>query len=561
MLDTEVASEEHSRFSATGGGKGAGSCGFGPATGGWRASEPVELGTFAEPAITLAQLADVAAGRRKLSLTCASVEAMERSRALLEKAVRERRIIYGVTTGFGPLAGRFISPEQSGQLQRNLVSHLATGVGSPFSQVQTRAIMTARAVNLAKGHSAIRPESVQLLIECINVGIVPIIPSIGTVGASGDLTPLAHMTLALFGEEDVFLEGEQMSAAEAFRKKGMKPLVPEHKEALALVNGTSAMTAIAALNGCDARNGVQVALELTVLYAELLRGRLEAYDLRFSAVRPHKGQQAATRELLRLCGDSGRLRPSEPAWLPEDAFHANGISAGNEVPQDPYTIRCAPQIAGAVLDVLNFHDEVVETELNSVTDNPIFFGDDILHGGNFFGQHVAFASDALLTAVITLAVHSERKIARMVDEKLNGGLPAFLQGDRTGLQSGFMGAQVTASALVAEMRSKAVPASIQSIPTNANNQDVVTMGTLAARKTSEMLDHLFDVLAIEALIMVQAFEILGGFSSEEFGKSSRGLAKYVRAESPFLSCDRPLFADIRRLSAKLRSRPLGPRTK
>jgi tyrosine ammonia-lyase len=375
----------------------------------------------------------------------------------------------------------------------------------------------------------------------------------GTVGASGDLTPLSHMMLALFGEGDVLLKGEPTAAVEAFRRTNLHPLVPAHKEALAFVNGTSAMTGIAALNACDAARAVDVALRLTVLYAELLHGRTEAYDLRFSAVRPHLGQRTATAELLRLCAGSRRLKKFSRAHVNPEMFDQFGVAPGNEVPQDPYTLRCAPQIYGAVLDVLSFHNTIVETELNSVTDNPIFFEDEVLHGGNFYGQHVAFASDALLTAIIKLAVHSERKIARIVDERLNHGLPAFLQPDRTGLQSGFMGAQVTASALLAEMRSKAIPSSIQSIPTNANNQDVVPMGTIGARRVAEMADHLFDLLAIEALIMVQGFEIAGGFTAPEFAASSRNLAAFVRRSSSFLTADRPLSSDIQRLSSALRS--------
>jgi tyrosine ammonia-lyase len=355
------------------------------------------------------------------------------------------------------------------------------------------------------------------------------------------------MTLALFGEGQVLLKGDRMSATDAFRITRLSPLTPSDREALAFVNGTSAMTAVAALNAIDAQRALELALRSTVLYAELLGGRSEAYHAHFAAVRPHAGQQWATRELHRLCAGSRRLQPYAPKFLPAETI---GI---NELPQDPYTIRCAPQIFGAIADVLRFHNDIVETELNSVTDNPIFFDDDVLHGGNFYGQHVAFASDALMTAIVKLAVHSERKIARITDETQNRGLPAFLQGNRTGLHSGFMGAQVTASAIVAEMRIKAVPASIQSIPTNGNNQDVVTMGTIAARRTAELIDYLFDLLAIDAMVMVQAFEIRGGFESDEFAPSSKQLASQIRSISPFVKEDRPLHADIARVSQELRT--------
>ncbi len=513
---------------------------------------PVALGSAAEEFVKLEQFAEVASGTRIFALSQGSLDAMNRSRRLLEDAVEERRLIYGLTTGFGPLAGRYINIEDTEELQRNLVYHLASGVGRPFSPLQTRAIMAARAINLAKGHSGIRPQAVQLLLDCLEADLLPLIPCMGTVGASGDLTPLAHMTLALFGEGDVLLKGERMSASTAFRLAGLSPLTPAHREALALVNGTSAMTAVAALNAIDAQRALQVALRSTVLYAELLGGRLEAYHPHFAAVRPHAGQQWATAELLRLCAGSRRLQQYAPKFLSE------GTAGVHELPQDPYTIRCAPQIFGAIADVLRFHNGTVETELNSVTDNPIFVEDDVLHGGNFYGQHVAFASDALMTAVVKLAVHSERKIARVTDETQNRGLPAFLQGNQTGLHSGFMGAQVTASAIVAEMRTKAVPASIQSIPTNANNQDVVSMGTIAARRTAELIDYLFDLLAIETLVMVQGFDICGGFQSDEFAASSQDLACLVRSVSAFVKKDRPLYADIARLSQQLRTSLIIP---
>ena len=507
----------------------------------------VELGSAAEGFVSLEQFVDVVCGARKFVVSQASVQAMQRSRCVLEQAMEERRVVYGVTTGFGPLAGRYIDLQDTEELQRNLVYHLASGVGAPFSPVQTRAIMAARAVNLAKGHSGIRPEAVQLLLDCLEADLLPIIPCMGTVGASGDLTPLAHMALALLGEGEVLLRGERMEASRALQIAGLRPLTTAHREALAFVNGTSAMTAIAALNAVDFGRALRLALRYTVLYAELLGGRLEAYSPQFSAVRPHVGQQWATEELVGLCADSRRLQPYAPKFLPP-------ATAGvHEVPQDPYTIRCAPQIFGAIADVLRFHNETVETELNSVTDNPIFVGDDVLHGGNFYGQHVAFASDALMTALIKLAIYSERKIARITDESLSRGLPAFLQGNRTGLHSGFMGAQVTASAIVAEMRTKAVPASIQSIPTNGNNQDVVTMGTIAARRTAELMDYLFDLLAIEALVMVQGFEICGGFESDEFATCSKEVAHMVRGVSAFVEHDRPLYADIARVSRELRS--------
>ena len=496
-------------------------------------------------------LARVVDGTADLALPSQARQRVEASRARLEEAVRARQLIYGVTTGYGPLANRHISPDKSTELQRNLIYHLSSGVGEPLSPRQTRALMVARANSLAQGFSAIRVSSLQLLIDCVNAGVLPVIPRMGTVGASGDLTPLAHLARGLMGEGRALYQGNLMTAAEALSRAGLSPLAPTHKEGLALVNGTSAMTGIAALNAVDARTALELSLQHTLLYSELLSGRREAWDERLAQVRPHPGQVAVTARLLELSASSRRLRRPQPggAVVAEDvtcvARHAEAL-------QDPYTIRCAPQIFGAVADVLSFHDGVVATELNAVTDNPVFFEEGPVHGGNFYGQHVAFASDALVTAVVKLALTAERRIARITDEAQNHGLPPFLQARSPGLQSGFMGAQVTATAIVAEMRAKAVPASVQSIPTNANNQDVVSMGTIAARKGAEMLDHLFDVLAIEAMILVQGLELRDPHGTG-FAEASKTLAGRVRRHVAPLIEDRALADDIAILSAAFRS--------
>ncbi len=511
----------------------------------------VELG---EGPLEVEALSLLAEGRARACLASTAAERVAVSRARLDTLVAERCLIYGVTTGYGPLANRHIDPARSADLQRNLIYHLASGVGEPFSARQTRALMVARANSLAQGHSAIRLETLRLLLDCLDADLLPLIPRMGTVGASGDLTPLAHLARGLMGEGQARLRGEVLPAIEALRRAGLEPLQPTAKEGLALVNGTSAMTGVAALNAVDARRALDLSLRHTVLYAELLGGRLEAWDARLAAVRPHPGQQAVTARLQNLAATAARLRP--PARAQTAANDApEGVQRAPEALQDPYTIRCAPQIFGAVTDVLTFHDGVVATELNAVTDNPIFFEDGPVHGGNFYGQHVSFASDALMTAIVKMALVAERRIARITDEAQNGGLPPFLQPRSPGLQSGFMGAQVTATALVAEMRVKAVPASIQSIPTNANNQDVVSMGTIAARRTAELLDLLYDVLAIEAMILVQGLELRSS-KGEGFAHPSRQLRAHVRAKVDRLEDDRPLAEDIARLSAHLRSAPV-----
>jgi len=497
---------------------------------------------------------DVATGAYSLTLGEHARTRMQASHATLARMVAERRRIYGVTTGYGPLASHPVSPEHAATLQRNLVYHLCTGVGKPLSRLHTRAMMVARAASLARGYSGIGQPLFTTLLDCIRLDLVPVVPEMGTVGASGDLTPLAHVALALLGEGEMWYRGERLPSAEAMHAAGLAPVTLGHKEGIALVNGTACMTGIAAINAERAQRAADLALRLSVLFAECLGGRLEAWDPRFGVARPHAGQVAAHAALARWSAGSTRLRATvqPPERLDESQAHDGWLPEG-ELPQDPYTIRCVPQLVGAVLDVLAFHDNIVATELQSATDNPLVFADDeaILHGGNFYGQHVAFASDTLLLGVAKLAIHAERCIARITDRAQNQGLPAFLHGGPDGVNSGFMGAQVTASALIAELRTRAVPASIQSVPTNANNQDVVTMGTIAARKTADVLDLVYLVLSIEALALAQAAELRGGSALAGFAPASQALVGWIRETAAPLIADRPLAPDIERLAARL----------
>lgn len=505
-------------------------------------------------AITLADVHAVATAHRPVQVGPDAAARMAASQDTLTQMVNERRRIYGVTTGYGPLASHPVTPEHAQLLQRNLVYHLCSGVGKPLSEAHTRAMIAARASSLARGYSGVSAPLFNRLLDCLNLNLVPVVPEMGTVGASGDLTPLAHVALTLMGEGEMWYDGERLPAADALRAAGLEPITLGHKEGIALVNGTSCMTGIAAVNGERARRAAYLALRLSVLYAECLGGRLEAWDPRFGVARPHPGQRAAHDALQQWSCDSERLVPhiQPPPTLDESAALDGWLPEG-ECPQDPYTIRCVPQIVGAVLDLIRFHDDTVTIELHSATDNPLVFADDdaILHGGNFYGQHVAFASDALHMGVIKLAIHAERCIARLTDKAQNHGLPAFLHGGPDGVNSGFMGAQVTASALVAELRTRAVPASIQSVPTNANNQDVVTMGTIAARKTADALDLVYHVLAIHSLALAQAAELRGGVSLDGFAPASRELVHFVRAQHAHLHADRPLSPDIQALSARL----------
>ncbi len=501
---------------------------------------------------TLGDVEAIAEGRAAVLLHPGARERAGASEAMLDRLVADRRASYGVTTGYGPLADRQIDPAQGEQLQRKLVYHLASGVGAPLPPAAARAVVVARLLTLARGLSAVRPELLDWLCELLNRGLSPIIPEKGTVGASGDLTPLAHMALAFMGEGAFWRDGRAAPAAAVLADAGLQPITLARKEGLALVNGTSAMAGLAALNGVRARRLLRASALLTVAYAEVLGGHRAAWHPLAAEARPHPGQRRASALLWALTADAPRLRPF--AALPPriGAIDADGTGRAT-LPQDAYSIRCAPQLLGAVDDMLLHHDAIVERELASVTDNPLVFPDEevLLHAGNFFGQHVSFASDALFNATAMLGVWAERQVARVTDPLLNRGLPPFLQGRATGLNSGFMGAQVTASALVAELRARSAPASIQSVPTNANNQDVVTMGTIAARRAGEAVTDVARILAIETLCLAQAVELRRREDDAPFGPAACAVLALARAHAPFLDEDRPLSGEIEAVAADL----------
>lgn len=520
-----------------------------------RSGDTVFLGP--DTAIGVSELSAVAHGRAKPVLTSRAEVAVEAAHRLVGRLIAQRRIVYGITTGFGPLAGTYVDPSRSEELQRNLLSHLRSGVGPALPKIQVRAMMTARAASLARGHSGISPESLRLLIDMVNRDVVPLVPEMGTVGASGDLTPLAHMAAVLVGEGEARFRDTPMPAADALAAAGLRPVTLGPKEAIALVNGTSAMTGIAALAGHDFDSLLDLAVRSALLYAELFQARFEAFDRRLGEVRPHPGQKRVHERFTDLSSDGARLRfePSTTGRLPTGGAET-GVFANGHIIQDPYSIRCVPQLYGAAFDVLEYHRRTVETEISSVTDNPILIPDEdaVLHGGNFFGQHVAFVSDSLTNAVIAVAAHVERTVDRITDPLRSAGLPPMLQPREPGLQSGFMGAGVTATALVAEMRTRAMPASIQSISTNAANQDIVTMGTIAARNSAWQVARLRDLVAIQLLVLAQAAELRAGrlgLEAAGFSSSSRDLVAMVRRVAPPLEDDRALSEDIARLAASL----------
>jgi tyrosine ammonia-lyase len=506
-------------------------------------------------ALGLADAARVAEGRALIAIGPAARARVAAARDRLDACVAERRVVYGVTTGFGPLADRVTPPDQIRLLQENLINHLASGVGRPLPWAAARATALARLNSLLQGWSGASEGLVGLLTALLNSPLAPSMPEKGTVGASGDLTPLAHMALALMGRGG-FLdpEGRPVSAGAAFAALGRDPLTLEARDGLALVNGTSAMTGIAVLNAAGAARLIRWAEALTVAVAELLRGRTEAWSDAFSAARPHPGQAATATALRRRASGSTRL-VSEPAALSVLSAAATPHRA-DRAAQDAYSLRCAPQVLGAARDALAWHDAVAERELNSATDNPILpeEGPPALHGGNFMGQHVGLASDALANAIVVAAGLAERQIARLTDERLNEGLPPFLHRGPAGLNSGFMGAQVTATALVAEMRARGGSASAQSISTNGANQDVVSMGTIAARAAAAQIEDARRVLAILALAVAQGVDIVSNGAGAEaagFGRSTAALWRWVRARAPEMPEDRPLGSEIEAVAAAI----------
>lgn len=509
--------------------------------------------------LTLDQAAEIATGQCIPQITNDTADRIVRGHDRLKQCIAEGHTIYGITTGFGPLANRQIKAQDANRLQENLIAHLASGTGKNMRWEQARAMLVARLNSLLQGVSGASLNTVQLLVDILASPYAPAVPEMGTVGASGDLTPLAHAALALMGR-GAFLhaDGSSVPSTEVFRHIGKRPLQLTARDGLALVNGTSAMTGTAVLNSRAIQRRWTWGIALSAGVGELLRARSEAWDQCISDVRPHPGQvRAATALRERVEGstrliEKGRLETKSADVKLEPKFRT---------PQDPYTLRCVPQVLGAVADIADFHDKILRVELNSATDNPIFSNPigqnkpQIYHGGNFMGQHVAFASDALTNAIVMTAALAERQLARLTDETLNGDLSAFLNRGSPGLNSGFMGAQVTATALLAEMRTRAIPASIQTISTNASNQDIVSMGTIAARSADWHIWSCTQIQAILALAIAQGVDIVDEKENHaSISCNLRGLQAQIRALVPPMHFDRPLSTEIETIASEIEFR-------
>ena len=486
--------------------------------------------------LTLAEVVAVARAGAAVTLAPAALPAIAASRALVERIIAHGDTAYGINTGFGDLSRVAIPPARLAELQHNLLRSHAAGVGPALPRGVARAMVLLRANALAKGCSGVRPVVIERLLDLLNAGVTPVIPAQGSVGASGDLAPLAHLALVLIGEGRATVDGEELPGAVALQRRGLAPLTLAAKEGLALINGTQQMTAIGALALHDATVLLETAEVAAATSLEALRGTDTPFDPRIQAVRPHPGQTRVAGRLRALLAKSEiRASHRDPATDPRV--------------QDPYSLRCTPQVLGASWDALGYVRQVLTIELNSATDNPLCFADEtdggaVLSGGNFHGQPVAITMDLLKIAVAEIASISERRTYLLLDAA-RSDLPPFLTRD-PGLDSGFMTAQYTAAALVSENKVLAHPASVDSVPTSAGMEDHVSMGPIAARGAASIIANTARVLAIELLCAAQGVEFRAPL------RPGRGVAAAVarlRAAVPPLTDDRVLGDDIERVAA------------
>jgi len=484
--------------------------------------------------LTIDDVVAVANGRA-VALAPAAVPAIERTRAAVDQLVAEGRVVYGITTGFGRFKDRVISADEVRQLQLNLVRSHAVGVGPDLPEEAVRAMMVARANTLARGHSGVRPALVQLLLDMLNARVTPRIPAQGSLGASGDLAPLAHLALVLVGEGEAVHNGRLLDGGAALAAAGLSPLVLEAKEGLALLNGTAQMVGMGALLVRRAINLLLTADIAACLSLEALHGTDRAYDARVHVLRPHPRQIKCADFLRRLLAGSQLVRRNDPHHV-----------------QDAYTLRCVPQVHGAVRDAVAYAQWVIDIELNTVNDNPILFvaddgSIDVISAGNFHGEPVALAMDYVALALTDLGNMSERRCARLVDADSNGGvLPMFLT-DRGGLESGMMMAQYTAAALASENKVLAHPASSDSIPTSANIEDHVSMGAAAVRQAGQIVVHVETIVGIELLLAAQGVDFrcrAQGVGPDCLGEGTAVAYRLIREGIPFLDSDVPLSPHI-----------------
>jgi histidine ammonia-lyase len=477
--------------------------------------------------LTLSDVEAVAKGEAKIELSGECRAKVIKCRKYVDQVIANGEIVYGLSTGFGKFSTVTIPPENIADLQLNLIRSHAVNVGPAYDTQQVRAIMLLRINVLAKGYSGICPATLDTLVEMLNRGVHPVVPMRGSVGASGDLSPLSHLALPLIGEGEAEYEGTVMSGSEAMRIAGIKPVVLQAKEGLALNNGTQVMAALGVLEVLKAERLCQMADVISAASIDALKGTPRAFDELIHKLRPHPGQLASAANIRNLLENS-----------PMRESHRN---CGNV--QDAYSLRCTPQVHGAVRDAITYARGVLEIEINSATDNPLIFPDEakVISGGNFHGEPLAIALDVLAIAISELASISERRMEQMLNPALNRGLSPFLA-KRPGIDSGMMIIQLTAASLVSENKVLAHPASVDSIPTSANQEDHVSMGSVSAVKLLQVTRNVANVLAIELLISMAALDQRGLPSSPAL----EAVRRLVRSSIPPLAEDRVMYPDIRK---------------
>ncbi len=484
--------------------------------------------------LTLADLVAIARDKKGVKVSQNALERITRARALVDKWVKEGERIYGVTTGFGALSDVTISFEDSKTLQTNILLSHSAGMGNPMEEDVVRAMMALRINDFCRGNSGLRLATIEKLAALLNEGIVPVVPEKGSVGASGDLVPMAHLALVLIGRGEAFVDGQRMSGAKALAARGIEPLELAAGEGLALINGTQFMIALGCLALHDALNLCKHADIAASMSLETLMGTRTAFDPRIHRARPHTGQMKAAQNMLRITENSEIISSHRDCSRVQDA----------------YTLRCSPQVHGASWDAFSYVERVIRVEMNASTENPLIFPEsgEFLSGGNFHGQPLALACDFLGIAIAELANISERRIERLVNPQLSG-LPAFLVEDG-GLNSGFMIAQYAAASLVSENKVLAHPASVDSIPTSANKEDHVSMGAAAARKCRDIVRNVEEVIAIELLCGAQGIDL---FTNLKAGDGTLAAYKKIREKVPYMKEDRQLSLDIESVRKLLES--------
>ena len=484
--------------------------------------------------LNIEDLVAIARRHRPVALSEEAVLAVNKSRKLVDKWVREGKVIYGITTGLGALCDVGIPEKDTILLQKNTLRSHAAGVGEPLPEEVVRGTMAVRINDLARGYAGIRIETLSALVDALNGGVYPVVPCKGSVGASGDLAPMAHVALVLLGEGEAFFRGAKVSGGDALAAVGLQPVTLEAGEGLALINGTQVMASLTSLAVHDAENLAKIADIACAMSLEVLMCTNTAFDPQIHRLRPHPGQQAAARNMDRITGNSEIISSHKDCSRIQDA----------------YTIRCSPQIHGASRDAVAHARRTVEIEINSTTTNPIILADSerVLTGGNFHGQPLALCADFLTMAVSELANVSERRVERLVNPQLSG-LPAFLIQD-TGLNTGFMIAQYTAAALVSENKCLCHPACVDSIPTSGSKEDHVSMGTISARKCRSVIENAQYVLAIELLCACQALDLL---TRGEPGPGTLEAYRTIRENVPRLDHDRFLAPEIESAASLVRS--------